>query len=192
MMALIGTLTWEFQTTLPPMASEVLHGGATAYGLMVAMQGVGAVGGGLTVAARGRAGPKMLIWQAVAFGGAMTLLAFAPNLAVALAVMVLVGFAATSFTSTANSTIQLNAEPTMRGRVMSLWSMAVRGSTPIGGPITGVIATQVGPRSAIGLGAAACFAAAVLGSLIAGRRRDERRLDVKAGQVSSSVEPDSV
>lgn len=59
MMALIGTLTWEFQTTLPPMASQVLHGGATAYGLMIAMQGVGAIGGGLTVAARGRAGPEI-------------------------------------------------------------------------------------------------------------------------------------
>jgi MFS family permease len=192
MMALIGTLTWEFQTTLPPMASQVLHGGATAYGLMIAMQGLGAIGGGLTVAARGRAGPKLLIVQAVAFGVAMTLLAFAPNLPLALAIMVLVGFAATSFTSTANSTIQLNADPNMRGRVMSLWSMSVRGSTPVGGPLTGFVATQMGPRVAIGVGAAACFGAAVLGTLSAGRHRDEKRLDVRRTPVASPVEPDSV
>ena len=190
MMALIGTLTWEFQTTLPPMASRVLHGGATAYGLMIAMQGLGAIAGGLMVAARGLAGPRLLIGQAIGFGIAMTLLAFAPNLPLALAIMVVVGFAATSFTSTANSSIQLNADPNMRGRVMSLWSMSVRGSTPVGGPLTGVVATQLGPRVAIGLGAVACYAAAVLGTVIAGRRRDER-LYVRTAQVTSPVEPDS-
>ncbi|MGH3409120.1 MAG: hypothetical protein ACRDRJ_42475 [Streptosporangiaceae bacterium] len=54
MIAVIGTLAWEFQVTLPLMASQVFHGGAATYGLMASLMGVGAVVGGLISAARPR------------------------------------------------------------------------------------------------------------------------------------------
>jgi len=170
MMTLVGGLAWEFQTTLPPMASQVLHGGATAFGLMTAAQGIGAIFGGLLVAAMRRSGVRAMVTNAVAFGGAMTLMTFAPNLATGLVFMVVVGMAATSFSSTGNSTVQLNADPLMRGRVMSLWAVAFQGSTPIGGPLTGYVAHEAGPRAALALGAAACFGAAGLGAFASGRR----------------------
>jgi predicted MFS family arabinose efflux permease len=170
MMTLIGGLAWEFQTTLPPMASQVLHGGATAYGLMTAAQGIGAIAGGLLVASMRRSGARALVTNAIAFGGAMTLMTFAPNLATGLAFMVVVGVAATSFSSTGNTTIQLNAEPSMRGRVMSLWAVAFQGSTPIGGPLAGFVAHSAGPRAALAMGAASCFGAAGLGAFAHGRR----------------------
>ena len=47
MIAVIGTLAWEFQVTLPLMASQVFHGGAAAYGVMASVMGAGAVVGGL-------------------------------------------------------------------------------------------------------------------------------------------------
>lgn len=169
MMTLVGGLAWEFQTTLPPMASE-LHGGATAYGLMTAAQGIGAIGGGLLVAAMRRSGVRALVTNAVAFGGSMTLMSFAPNLPTGLVFMVVVGAAATSYSSTGNSTIQLNADPQMRGRVMSLWAVAFQGSTPIGGPLAGFVAHSAGPRAALAMGAAACFGAAGLGAFAFGRR----------------------
>ena len=46
----------------------------------------------------------------------------------------LVGASSIAFMSTGNATLQLTAEPSMRGRVMSLWFVAFQGSTPIGGP----------------------------------------------------------
>jgi MFS family permease len=52
MVAVIGTLAWEFQVTLPLMASQVFHGGAAAYGVMASVMGGGAVVGGLISAAR--------------------------------------------------------------------------------------------------------------------------------------------
>jgi MFS family permease len=45
MVAVIGTLAWEFQVTLPLMASNVFHHGAAAYGVMASVMGVGAVVG---------------------------------------------------------------------------------------------------------------------------------------------------
>jgi len=175
MMTLVGGLAWEFQTTLPPMASQVLHGGATAYGLLTAAQGIGAIVGGLVVAGMRRSGARALATNAVAFGAAMTLMTVAPNLATGVAFMVVVGMAATSFSATGNSTVQLNADPQMRGRVMSLWAVAFQGSTPIGGPVAGFVAHSAGPRAALAMGAAACFAAAGLGVFATGRRGAARR-----------------
>ena len=74
------------------------------------------------------------------------------------------------FLTTGNSTIQLASEPDHRGRVAALWSMALVGTTPIGSPIIGAISDAAGPRSAVGLGTAACLAAVVIGRWPARRR----------------------
>ena len=68
MMALVGCLAYEFQVSLPVMARQGLHAGATGYGFMTAAMGVGAVVGGLLVAARGKTGLRPLVRAAAAFG----------------------------------------------------------------------------------------------------------------------------
>jgi MFS family permease len=73
--------------------------------------------------------------------------------------------------STGNSTLQLTAEPAMRGRVMSLWFVAFQGSTPIGGPIVGGVMEVLGARAGLGLGAITCLVVAALG-LATIRRQD--------------------
>jgi MFS family permease len=79
------------------------------------------------------------------------------------------GAASIAFMSSGNSTLQLNAAPEMRGRVMSLWFVAFQGSTPIGGPIVGVTMSTIGPRAGLGLGAITVLLVA-LGGLAALRR----------------------
>jgi MFS family permease len=54
---------------------------------------------------------------------------------------------------------------------MALWSVAFLGSTPIGGPVVGLVAQHAGPRWGLGLGALACLVAAVLGLSVARRVR---------------------
>ena len=169
MMALAGCLAYEFQVTLPVMARQGLHAGATAYGFMTAAMGVGAVIGGLFVAAKGKTGLAPLVLAASAFGVVLLLAGAAPNLPVELVALALAGGASISFMSTGNSTLQLAAAPTMRGRVMSLWFVAFQGSTPIGGPIVGWIMAVAGARAGLGLGGVTCLVVALLG-LIALRR----------------------
>jgi MFS family permease len=153
MMGIAGCLTYEFQVSLPVMADKGLHVGATGFGFMTAAMGIGAVFGGLFVAARGKTGLRPLIAAAGAFGITMALATLAPNLAVELIALALVGAGSVAFMSTGNSTLQLGAEPEMRGRVMSLWFVAFQGSTPIGGPIVGVTMAAAGARAGLGLGA---------------------------------------
>ncbi|MFZ2050976.1 MAG: MFS transporter, partial [Solirubrobacteraceae bacterium] len=165
MMALVGTLAYEFQVSLPVMARNGLHVGAAGYGFMTAAMGVGAVFGGLLVAAVGRTGVKTLSLAAAAFGVLLALAALAPSLPVELIALALVGWASVSFMATGNSTLQLAAEPTMRGRVMSLWFVAFQGSTPIGGPIVGFVMAAAGARAGLGVGAITCVLVAALGLL---------------------------
>jgi MFS family permease len=58
--------------------------------------------------------------------------------------------------------MQLSTEPAMRGRVMALRLGVALGGTPIGAPIVGWVADHRGPRWALGIGAAAGFAAAIV------------------------------
>jgi MFS family permease len=165
MMALAGCLAYEFQVSLPVMARQGLHVGATGYGFMTASMGVGAVAGGLLVAARGRTGLSTLVLAAAAFGVVLALATLAPTLPLELIALALVGWASVSFMSTGNSTLQLGADPSMRGRVMSLWFVAFQGSTPIGGPIIGWVMAAAGARAGLGVGAATCLLVALLGLL---------------------------
>jgi MFS family permease len=169
MMALAGALAYEFQVTLPVMARQGLHVGATGYGFMTASMGVGAVVGGLFVATKGRTGLPTLVLAASAFGVVLLFSAVAPNLPVELVALAFAGGASISFMSTGNSTLQLGAAPNMRGRVMSLWFVAFQGSTPIGGPIVGWVMAQAGARAGLGLGGITCLLVALLG-LVALRR----------------------
>lgn len=165
MMALAGAMAYEFQVTLPVMARQGLHVGATGFGLMTAAMGVGAVVGGLFVAAKGRTGLPTLVLAAAAFGVVLLFACVAPTLPVELFALALAGGASISFMSTGNSTLQLAAAPSMRGRVMSLWFVAFQGSTPIGGPIVGWVMANAGARAGLGLGAVSCLAVALLGLL---------------------------
>jgi MFS family permease len=152
MIAVIGTLAWEFQVTLPLMASKVFGGGAAAYGVMASVMGVGAVAGGLISAARPRPRARTLCLAAMGWGVAILAAAAAPNMPLELAALVFVGYGSITFNSFAKTTLQLAAKPTMRGRVMALWGLAWLGSTPVGGPIVGWVGQSAGPRWSLVIG----------------------------------------
>jgi MFS family permease len=174
MMGAVGCLTYEFQVSLPVMASRGLHVGASGFGFMTASMGLGAVAGGLLVANRGRTGLRPLVIAALAFGLAMLLATLAPSLGLELAALALAGGTSLAFMSTGNSTLQLTAAPEMRGRVMALWFVAFQGSTPIGGPVVGWVMAVLGARAGLGLGAITCVLVAIAG-WIALRRASESR-----------------
>lgn len=152
MIAVVGALAWEFQVSLPLMASKVLGGGAGAYGMMASFMGMGAVCGGLVSAARPRPRARSLCIAAIGWGIAITAAALAPDMAVELVVMLFVGYGSITFNSYAKTVLQLAAKPEMRGRVMALWGLAWLGSTPIGGPIVGWVGQEFGARWSLLIG----------------------------------------
>ena len=164
MMALVGTLAYEFPVVLPLLAHQTLHGGASTFGFLTCAMGAGAVAGGLVVAVLGVTGLAPLATAAGLFGIAMFAAAVMPALPGELVAMALVGAAGTAFMATGNSTLQLTSDPSFRGRVMALWTVTFSGTTPIGGPIVGAVSEFASPRAALALGAVACLLAAALGT----------------------------
>jgi MFS family permease len=163
MMALVGTFTFEFEVSLPLLAETTFHGTGTTYSALIGALGAGAVVGGLYAARSARTGVARLVRAALGYAIAVGLVAVAPTLMTAIAACVLVGVASVIFLTTGNATIQLASDPEYRGRVTALWSMALVGSTPIGSPVIGALSAVASPRYALGLGAAACLAAAIVG-----------------------------
>jgi MFS family permease len=184
MMALIGTFTFEFEVSLPLLATTTFHGTATTYSWLLGAFGAGAVAGGLYAARSARTGVTRLSRAALAYAIAVGLLALAPTFPAAVAACVLVGAATVTFLTTGNSTIQLASEPGYRGRVTALWSMALIGSTPVGSPIIGGICDAAGPRYALAVGAGGCLAAVVIGRWPGGARRAGGDHPATAGQTS--------
>jgi MFS family permease len=163
MMALVGTLAYEFQVTLPVIAKQTFHGGPATYGFLTASMGVGAVLGGLVTAARGRTGLRALTWAGGIFAVAIGFASLAPALVVEFIALGAVGWASVTFLATGNTTLQLQADPSMRGRVMALWAVAFMGTTPVGGPLIGWIIAASNARVGLGTGGIACLFAAGIG-----------------------------
>jgi MFS family permease len=161
MMVLVGTLSFNFQVLLPLLASETWEGTAATYATLTAVMGIGSVLGALAAGARGRVSPGLLVLSAALFGGAELLAAIAPTLTWQALALVPLGAASVTFAAGVNSSLQLTAEPTMRGRVMSLYAIVFLGSTAIGAPLIGWLAEVAGPRSGLYAGAAAALVAAV-------------------------------
>ncbi len=164
MMAIIGTLSYEFTVVLPLVAERTFGGGAGTFGIMTSAMGVGAVIGGLATAGRSREpSDRSLVQAASIFGVVILGAALAPFLWLEVLVLVLVGAASINVLATGNTTLQLRAAPEMRGRVMALWAVAFLGTTPVGGPIIGFISEHAGPRVGLGVGGVAALVAALLG-----------------------------
>jgi MFS family permease len=152
--AIIFGLAWEFEVVLPLLARFTFHGGAGIYGLLTSAVGLGSVVGGLGAAARGRADDRLLTTCLIGFGLATLGAAAAPALWLEAMLLVFVGATGIGVASVASARLQLESSADMRGRVMALWTVAVIGTRPIGGPIAGLIAEHAGPRAALATGAA--------------------------------------
>jgi predicted MFS family arabinose efflux permease len=138
-------------TFLPLFAQNVLHGGVTQYTHLMSFAGAGAVTGALVVAWLGKfrqMGRTLLILQVV-FGVLIAL--FAVTRIFWINAVLLFGCAACMVMVFAmlSSLVQLNAPNEMRGRVMSIYMVAFRGGSPLGGLVGGWAATLAGAPSVL-------------------------------------------
>jgi hypothetical protein len=186
-MVLVGTLSFNFQVLLPVTAKETWHGTAGTYALMTSAMGVGSVAGALAAGFRARVTPRLIVGASAAFGVAELLAAAAPSLPLQLVALVPLGAVSVTFAAGVNSTLQLAADPLLRGRVMALYSVVFLGSTPIGAPLVGWLAEVAGPRAGFVLGGAAALVAAAGAAVAFGRDARRTTLAVKAPPAYEAV-----
>ncbi len=165
MMAVIGTLAFNFQTVLPLFTVRDLSGDHLTFSLLMSVVSVGSLAGALAAARRKDVGVRMVSVAAAGFGLSMLAVALAPNQPVAFALGAVMGLTSITFMTTSTAIVQLRSDPTMRGRVLALQAIVFLGSTPIGGPIVGAISERFGARWGLTLGAVATLAAGIYGLL---------------------------
>jgi MFS family permease len=175
--AVVGTFAYNFTVTLPLLARVTFHEhSAGHYGVLMGAMGLGAVIGGLLVARRSRPTPRLLALIMLGFGAFMALAAFAPTVTWAEIAMIPTGAFSIALIATANSLLQLNSSEHMRGRVMSLYSIAFLGTTPIGAPLVGLVVSWSNPGVGILMGAV--FAVLTSVGLFVQQRQELRNMAV--------------
>jgi MFS family permease len=160
MMLFIGTFGLNFPIFISTMAVSVFHQDAGGFGLLTSVMAVGSVIGALFAASRARPTFALLFAAALGFAVSAALAAAMPNIGLFAAVLILVGIAAQTFTTSTNALVQMSTEPAVRGRVVALLLAAAMGGQPLGAPIVGWVADRFGPRWALIVGAASGLAAA--------------------------------
>jgi MFS family permease len=188
LMVVMGTFTYEHQVLLPLMATDTYDVGAAGFGLLQSVMSVGAVVGGLFVARRTLPTHRLLTRSATIFGAATLLAAAMPTIRAAILPIALIGGTSVMFSTLVAATLQLHAEPEVRSRVMSLYQVAVIGTTPFGGPIVGWVAERWNPQVALALGGVAAVASGWFGWRALRGVPDPRVDDVEEVEVHDEVD----
>ena len=163
MMAVVGTLGFNFQVVIPLFVTNTLGGDDRAFTLLFSVLSAGSFVGALVAARRKQVDLRAVALSCAAFGAALSVMAAAPTLVAAFPTAVLVGFGGVAFMTTSTAIMQLRAAPSMRGRVLALQAIVFLGSTPIGGPVLGWLCDVTSPRVGLAVGGVATLAAAAWG-----------------------------
>ncbi|MBV7362874.1 MFS transporter [Actinomycetaceae bacterium TAE3-ERU4] len=163
--SLTSCLGLNFQLTTAVMAREVYGRGPGEFGLLGSFMALGSLAGALVAAGRNTPRVRTVIGATFAFGITEGFLALAPNYWSYALISIPLGFFTLTMIISANAAIQITTDAQVRGRVMAIYTMLFLGATPIGSPLVGWIAQNMGPRWSIGVGAIGSILAALLASL---------------------------
>jgi predicted MFS family arabinose efflux permease len=119
----------------------------------------------LMIAAGLRPTLRLLVGGAAVLGASLIALSAVQNEAVALPVMLCLGWAVIAMAATTNTIIQMTVPDHLRGRVMSIYTTVFAGSSPIGGLIAGAIAAAAGVAAALLVGGVVSVGAAAVAGL---------------------------
>lgn len=130
-------------TLLPAWAVQVLHGDVTTNGLLLSARGIGAVIGGLFIAAFASRGGRGRMWAAGSIIVPLSVAGFAYTnwLPLSLLLLAVMGFALVIIMNNSNAMVQSLVPDELRGRVMSIYSLMFMGGGPIGSLMVGEMAT---------------------------------------------------
>ena len=148
---MVSTFAFNYGVALPKLA-DVRWGDARAFGWIMAVTGIGNLTGALLTARLKVVTMRWFVSNIALLGLSAIGLAFAPNLLVAFLWSVPLGLGGAAMIASGNAISQQESPPDMRGRLLALTAVAFLGSTPIGGPITGLIADYVSPEWSLAYG----------------------------------------
>ncbi len=155
MLAVPTLLGRPYLQLMPVFARNVLHVDASGYGLLMGINGAGALMGALSVGAMGsrRGKGKRLLVVSATFGAALIAFSFSHWFLVSAALLLLIGASQTTMMALTNTLLQLNVAEDVRGRVMSVYTLIPMGFMPLGTMLLGTLGEQFGVPPVVGVAA---------------------------------------
>lgn len=146
MVTVMGIFVFNFNVLVPVFTRNVLHMGERTYGLLLSSLGAGSLLGALTVSVRSKRGPKktMMFISGLVVASTLILIGLGRNYYGAVICLIISGVFNIFFSTTANSTLQINSKDEYRGRVMSIYTLVFTGSAPIGSLFVGYVSDRFG------------------------------------------------
>jgi MFS family permease len=157
--ALVNLVGMPYMVLMPVFAKDVLHGGPSALGFLMGSTGLGALGGALYLASKKSVlglGKNIPI-AAITFGLALIIFSFSRLLFFSLGLMLLAGIGQMILMASSNTLLQTLVDDDKRGRVMSFYTMAFMGATPVGSLIAGFLASKIGAPWTVFIGGLVCI-----------------------------------
>ncbi len=147
----ISFSTMSFGTLMPVFAHDVFRTGEEGYATLLFCNGLGALGSAVALALAGqmRHKGKRLLLGAFGFCGCVAAFALSKYLWMGCGCLIVAGWFLLTFLMTANTLVQTLAPDEMRGRVFSIYSLALIGTAPLGAVFIGALAHRFGPRQAV-------------------------------------------
>lgn len=151
-MVIASTLALNFEVILPVFTKEVLAREAGTYSVLLSCMGIGSLFGAATTALRRSEPNSSLVYKcACILATIITIATFVKTYQLMMLTMVIFGYFAVLLTTSTNATLQLNSSDEFRGRVMSVYTLTLAGTTPIGNFIAGTITEYLGPNLGFGI-----------------------------------------
>lgn len=149
----------SYTSIIPVFARDVLKGNAGTQGLLLTCAGVGALVSAIYMA--GRKTIKGLPWVSIIMGiiGSLGLIGFSQSTSLWLSMfmMVFVGMGLTIQMAITNTLLQTISYPSMRGRVLSVYTMTLNSLIPFGSLLLGWLTREIGPHFALTICAGVCL-----------------------------------
>ncbi len=142
LVAVVGVFAANFTVLVPVFARQELNRDAAAFGLLMSCFGMGALVGALTLALVSRQGPRpgMLLGGGMGLSLTLITIGFQNSYALTAVLLVFSGWFLVTFFGMANTTVQLETDDRLRGRVMSVYTWTFGGLTPFGSLFAGTVA----------------------------------------------------
>jgi len=147
MLAVVFGIAMQYMVLAPIFARDILHGQARLYGFLMGANGLGAVLGSALLSAYGRDVRRLRhLLIAGSFGMALAVIGFglSTHIWLSLSALVCAGCAMINYTAASNTLLQLFVAEEFRGRVMSLYTLAMLGMTPLGSLFAGFLGQRIG------------------------------------------------
>jgi MFS family permease len=190
LLGIVSIMTMPYQVLMPVFAKEILHGGSNTFGLLMGAAGLGALAGGIYLASResilklGRIVPL-----AAALAG-IGLIAFSLSryFLISMVMMIIAGLGMMLHTAASNTILQTIVDEDKRGRMLSIYTMAIMGTSPIGSLLAGGLARVIGTPETIMAGGIACM----LGAFFFYKKLPELKILVRPIYIKLGVIPEVV